>query len=144
MRCVVYRILQAVVVALTLMTAPVQAEVVVVCNASLSVADRLNPAILARIYTGRTIQIDGISVLPVNLAPGTPERSLFLQHIMGQNDDEYIGYWLVRKSIGRGTPPQEFKNAAELQNYIRSTPGSIGYIDKQHLESGVRSLFRIP
>ncbi|NLX19041.1 MAG: hypothetical protein GXY53_07135 [Desulfobulbus sp.] len=144
MRCTVYLTSLALGVLLSLMTTSVQAGVVVVCNASLPVAEKINSATLARIYTGRSIQIDGTGILPVNLAPGAPERTIFLHHIIQQKDDEYIGYWLVRKSIGRGTPPLEFKNAADLQRFIRSTPGAVGYVDEQHLEPGVRCIFTIP
>ena len=119
------------------------AGVAVVCNASSTVAGKLDKQSLARIFTGRTVQIDGVTVIPVNLPVGNAERGIFLRHILQQNDDEYVAYWLVRKSIGKGIPPQELPSSQDVLRFIRSNTGAIGYIKEQDVAPDVRLLLTI-
>lgn len=128
---------------LGILTTTAHAGVVIVCNPALPVADKIDKTTLARIFTGRAVQIDGINVLPVNLTAANGERRIFVHQILQQSDDEYVAYWLVRKSIGKGTPPQEFLTAKEVVQYIRTNPGAIGYIDEQQIEPGIRILLKI-
>jgi ABC-type phosphate transport system substrate-binding protein len=95
---------------------------------------------LARIYTGKVIEVNGIHIEPFNLSSGQPERTQFLQQILGRTDDNYIGYWIVRKSIGKGTAPPELKTQQELIETIRNTPGGIGYIDRKQVPDDVKVL----
>lgn len=129
---------------LAIHTASACAGVAVICNPSLAVAAQLDKNILARIFTGRTVQIDGIAVIPVNLPVGREERRVFLHHVLKQNDDEYVAYWLVRKSIGKGIPPQEVNTSQDVLRFIRSQAGAVGYINDRDLPPDVRVLFTIP
>ena len=133
-----------VIVFLAIHGASARAGVAVICNPSLAVAAQLDKNILARIFTGRTVQIDGIAVIPVNLPVGREERRVFLHHVLKQNDDEYMAYWLVRKSIGKGIPPQEVNTSQEVLRFILSQVGAVGYINDRDLAPDVRVLFTIP
>ena len=128
---------------LVIHTASARAGVAVICNPSLAVAAQLDKNILARIFTGRTVQIDGIAVIPVNLPVGREERRVFLHHVLKQNDDEYVAYWLVRKSIGKGVPPLELPGSQEVLRFIRSNAGAIGYINERDIAPDVRLLLTI-
>lgn len=119
------------------------AGVAVVCNTTSAVAGKLDKQTLARIFTGRTVQIDGFAVIPVNLPVGREERGIFLRHILQQNDDEYVGYWLVRKSIGKGVPPLELPGSQDVLRFIRSNAGAIGYINERDIAPDVRLLLTI-
>ncbi len=124
--------------------APVRAAITVIGHESMKTAEKIDKSSAARIYTGRTVQIDGEAVQPVNLQAGNTDRQTFIQAILQQNDDEYIAYWLVRKSIGKGTPPPELGSPQDMIGYVRSHPGAIGYVNEKDLQPGVRVLITIP
>jgi ABC-type phosphate transport system substrate-binding protein len=97
---------------------------------------------LKRIYTGRTIEIDGQPLRPVNLAPGHPLRRRFLGAVLQQDEDNYAAYWTVRRYVGKGAPPRELASAAEVIEYVRSTPGAIGYVDPADVRPGVNVVWK--
>lgn len=117
------------------------ADVAVIGHESLGPMDA---TVIGRIYTGRTVQVDGISVQPVNLKAGNPTRTAFLRMVLQQSDDDYVAYWIVRRAIGKGTPPLELTTAQVVMHYVRSTPGSIGYVDQSQLVPGVKVLLTLP
>ena len=59
---------------------------------------------LQRVYTGRVISIARQEVLPLNYPPGDPLREQFLEVVMRQSEEQYTGYWLVRRYVGKGAP----------------------------------------
>jgi hypothetical protein len=105
-------------------------SVVVIAHPGLG---KLNTTAIQRIFTGKTIEVDGVPVVAVNLKPCTL-RDTFLQRFLHQNDDKYTAYWTVRRFIGKGTPPQEMASPAEVIRYVQTTPGAIGYIDSDELK----------
>jgi ABC-type phosphate transport system substrate-binding protein len=113
--------------------------VVVIGHASIK---RMDVTTLARIYTGRVIEVDGIAITAVNAKPGTEIRTRFLQMFLNQDEDKYIAYWTVRRYIGKGTAPREMSTSSEVIRFVTSTPGAIGYIDSADLQPGLNVLLR--
>jgi len=100
---------------------------------------------LQKIYLGKVVEIDGKPVIPVNLARGNALRKDFMGQVLAQDDDKYIAYWTVRRYIGKGSPPREFSSVEEQIEYIRTTPGAVGYIDANaDVKSGLKTLMRKP
>lgn len=97
----------------------------------------LDAETLKRIWTGRSIELDGIALHPINLPPGHPSRRRFLALVMQQDDDDYIAYWTVRRYVGKGAPPREMNTGAEVIEFVRRTPGAIGYIDPSDVRPGL-------
>lgn len=114
---------------------------VVVVNAPLR---GLDAEALRRIYTGRMIELENQALRPVNLPPGHPVRKRFLALALQQDDDDYLAYWTVRRYVGKGAPPRELATPAEVVNYVRSTPGAIGYLDPADLKPGLTVVLRLP
>jgi ABC-type phosphate transport system substrate-binding protein len=114
-------------------------SVIVIANAPLRAVDAET---IKRIYTGRTIELDGQTVRALNLAPGNPLRRRFIASVLQQDDDDYVAYWTVRRYVGKGVPPREFASSAELIEAVRNTPGAIGYIDASELKPGMIVLLR--
>lgn len=114
-------------------------NVVVIANANLT---RLDAQTVEQVYTGRIIQVEGIPVTAVNAASGSAVRSRFLQTYLKQDEDRYTGYWLVRRYSGLGASPRELASSAEIINYVKSTPGAIGYIDEADVQPGLNVLLK--
>lgn len=120
------------------------AEVVVIGHESLGGLTTLDKNLLGRIYSGRVVQVAGISVQPVNMKAGDATRTVFIKETLKQSDDDYIAYWIVRRAIGKGVPPVEMKSAQEMIDFVRSTPGGIGYIDAAQKRPGIKTLLTLP
>lgn len=102
----------------------------------------LDPTTLQRIYTGKVVEVNGLRVTPVNLNPDSELRTRFLRDYLGQNEDKYSGYWTVRRYVGKGTPPQELNNAAEVIQFVTKNAGAIGYVDETDLTPDINILLR--
>lgn len=100
---------------------------------------------LQKIYLGKVIEIGGRPVVPINLLKGNVLRTAFMQQVMAQEDDKFIAYWTVRRYIGRGSPPREFVTVQEQLEFMRKTPGAVGYSDESpETKQGLKTLFRKP
>lgn len=127
--------------ALTAMAADTRAidGVVVIGHNSIK---RLDATTLARIYTGRVIEVDGIAVTAINAHVGSEVRTRFLQVFLNQDEDKYTAYWTVRRYIGKGASPREIGKSSDVIRFVTSTPGAIGYIDAADLQPGLNVLLR--
>ena len=105
----------------------------------------LNEDTLQKVYLGKIVEVDGKPVIPVNLARGNALRNDFMGQVLAQDDDKFIAYWTVRRYIGKGSPPREFGSVEAQIEYIRRTPGAVGYVDAAtEVKSGLKTLMRKP
>lgn len=118
---------------------PSWAGVVVIGNANVS---KLSATLVERIYTGRTIEVNGVAVKPVDAVQGSVLRKRFLETYLQQDEAKYVGYWIVRRYIGKGAPPREVGSVAELLDYVQNTPGAVGYVDEAELRPGINVLLK--
>jgi len=103
---------------------------------------RLDGPTVARIYTGRVIEVDGVAITAVNANAGTSVRNRFLQVFLNQDEDKYTAYWTVRRYIGKGASPRELGKTSDIIQFVMSTPGAIGYIEETELRPGLNVLLR--
>jgi len=104
-----------------------------------------NEDTLQKIYLGKVVEVNGRPVIPVNLAIGTTLRKSFMEQVLTQDDDKFIAYWTVRRYIGKGTPPREFSTIEQQLEFLRNTPGAVGYVDdKANIRQGLRTLLKKP
>ncbi len=115
------------------------AGVVVVAHANVR---KLDAETVQRIYAGKVIVVGDVTVSPVHLPTGSPQRQHFMADLMQQSEDNYQAYWTVRRYVGKGTPPQEMRNVTEALGFVSSTPGGIAYIDDADLPSGANVVWR--
>ena len=113
-------------------------NVIVIGHAGLS---KLNSTTVQRIFTGKAIEVDGVLVTAINLKSGAL-RNRFLQRFLNQDDDKYTAYWTVRRFIGKGNPPKELSSSAEVIDFVKNTPGAIGYINEDELKPGLNVVSR--
>lgn len=103
---------------------------------------KTDAATLQRLYTGRVVSISQQAARPVGLVAGHPVRREFLIRLLGQDEAEYTAYWLVRRYVGKGAPPQEFADIDELVRFVAATPGTVGYAPVAKLPAGANIIFR--
>lgn len=120
-------------------TLQAQEALVVIGHSALQKTDL---ATLQRLYTGRVVSLNQQPATPLNLPPGHPLREQFLTDILGQTKEQYSGYWLVRRYVGKGTPPQELPSPEEIIRSISSTPGAVGYLPLSKVPAGSNIIFK--
>ena len=133
--------IRAFLVALACMAGPAMAAggVVVIGNPNLPSLDALT---LEKVYSGKIIEVNGVAVTAVNAHSGSAVRNRFLHAFLNQDEDKYTAYWVVRRYIGKGAPPREISGSAAVIEFIKSTPGAIGYINETDVQPGVNILLR--
>jgi hypothetical protein len=102
----------------------------------------IDTEMVRRIYTGRVVELDGLPLRPVNLAPASPVRQRFLRALLQQTEQDYVGYWTVRRYIGKGVPPQDLRSSDEVIDYVTRTPGAVAYLDAKDLRPGLQVVLR--
>lgn len=134
-----WRLAASLLVASTFAAPLALAGVVVIGNGNLP---RLDDVQVQKIYSGKVVEVAGVTVAAVNLRSGNTVRAHFLQTYLNQDEEKYTAYWTVRRYIGKGTPPRELASGAEVVNFVQSTPGAIGYVEDADLKPGLNILLR--
>jgi hypothetical protein len=105
----------------------------------------MDEATLQRVYLGKVVEIESRPVIPVNLTKGNSLRTAFMERVLAHPDDKFIAYWTVRRYIGQGTPPREFPTIEQQIEFLRATPGAIGYVHNAgELKPGLKVLLKKP
>ena len=123
--------------------APAPADsLLVVANAD---TPPLSELTLQRVYLGKVVEIDGRPIIPVNLPKGNTLRKAFMEQVLTHDDDKFVAYWTVRRYIGQGTPPREFATIEQQIEFLRTTPGAVGYVhNASELKPGIRVVIKKP
>ncbi|MEI7610948.1 MAG: hypothetical protein WCJ64_26485 [Rhodospirillaceae bacterium] len=122
-------------------TAVAKNEVVVIANPE---TPTVTENMVQKVFLGKIVEVNGAAVIPVNLVVNAPARQVFMTHVMGDGEEKYTSYWTVRRYIGKGAPPREFSSAQDLIDYIRDTPGAIGYVNVDVPTGALKVLFKRP
>ncbi|OYY92487.1 MAG: phosphate ABC transporter substrate-binding protein [Hydrogenophilales bacterium 28-61-23] len=115
-----------------------QADVVVIVSAKSAVGE-LSKAQVADIFLGKSATFPGgVQAVPVDQAEGSSQRDAFHGHITGKSGAQLKSYWSKLVFSGKGTPPKELPNAAEVKKLVAANPNMIGYIDKGDADGSVK------
>ena len=114
-------------------------EVVIVGHSDVP---RITQDAIQKLFTGRSVAIEGVLVTPVNAQPGDPLRGDFLQTFLNQTEEKYQAYWTVRQFVGKGRPPRNLSNNEEILKFIQTTKGAVGYLYAKDVPEGVNILLR--
>jgi hypothetical protein len=99
-------------------------------------------SILQRLYTGRVVSIGEQAATAVNYPVGHPLRERFLATVMGQTEEQYTGYWLVRRYVGKGAPPEVLPDVDAVLAHVQATPGAVGYVPASKVPAGANVIFK--
>ena len=66
--------------------------------------------------------------MPVEPPAKSPVRQRFTLEIYGKQVIAVSAYWQQMIFAGKGIPPPEKSNDADIVAYVRDTPGAIGYV----------------
>lgn len=116
-----------------------QADVAVIAHPSLAVS--VDEKTISKIYLGKLKSLPGgISVMPVGLKEGVSATKEFNDKVLGKNASQLKSYWSKRVFTGKGTPPLEVEDEAEMLKLIAANPNMIGFVEASAVSADVKVL----
>ena len=79
---------------------------------------------------------NGRTVTPVDQTEKSAARAAFTKDLLGKEVQWVKSYWQKMIFSGRATPPAELSSDAQVLEYVRTNPDSIGYVDDSATLSG--------
>ena len=136
----IIRFFLVIMTALLLTTASAWAlEVVLVAHPDVQV-DLLSSRDVQMIFLGKkTVWEDKTPVIPLVQVPSEVTK-IFLKDMLDLSPRQYYLYWRKALFTGRGIPPEEVANDQAMIERLLETPGSIGYVSADALDSRVRQV----
>jgi ABC-type phosphate transport system substrate-binding protein len=109
------------------------------------VVNPANPAIaveraeLARLFMRKvSAWPDGTPAAAVDQPRTAPVRSAFSRDVHNKDVDSVVAYWATLVYAGRELPPPVRKTDQEVLEFVRKTPGAIGYVSAEVEVDGVK------
>lgn len=128
--------------ALTLLVAGwAQAEVVVVVSAK-SPVGALTKEQSSEIFMGRSTSFPGGgTATPLDQPESSPLREEFYSKVAGKSAAQAKSNWAKLSFTGKGTPPKEGQNSADIKKQVADNPSLVGYIEKSAVDGSVKVIF---
>lgn len=100
----------------------------VIVHPSVSV-DRLSRSELSDLFLKKNERWpDGDRVFPVDQVETAAVREGFTRDVHGRSVSAIKSYWQQRIFSGRGVPPPEKASDRDVVEFVRATPGAVGYV----------------
>lgn len=116
------------------------ADVVVVVSAK-NPATELSKSQVADIFLGKKSRFpDGSPAVPVDQVEDSIARNAFYARFAGKSPAQLKAYWSKIIFTGRGQPPKEVADSAEVKKLIVDNPNAIGYIEQGMVDGSVKVL----
>ena len=116
------------------------AEVVVIVNASSSIGNA-SADDLQQVFLGKRSEIGGVSVTPVDQAEGNSAREEFYEKVVDKTPEQLNAYWSRLIFTGKGKPPKQYFDDAEVVETVLEEEDAVGYIDSSAVTEGVKVIY---
>jgi ABC-type phosphate transport system substrate-binding protein len=111
------------------------------------VVNRANPTTAiarndaARLFLKKiTAWPDGTPVAVVDQTRTAPVRAAFSRDVHKKEVDAVVAYWATLVYSARETPPPIKRSDAEVLEFVRQTPGALGYVSADAPLEGVKAV----
>ncbi len=123
---------------------PARAELAVIVAPSVGV-DSVTLEQVERLYLDKSVRgLANARLTPVDHKQGSELRKEFVRKVMGKSERQLAGYWSRVMFSGKGQPPRQYSNDAEVIEQVTSEPGKVGYIDAASVNDSTKVILRIP
>ncbi len=116
------------------------AEVVVIVNANSSINSATADEI-QQVFLGKRNEINGVSVTPVDQSEGNMIREEFYEKVVDKTPAQLNAYWSRLIFTGKGKPPKQYFDDAEVLETVLEEEDSVGYIDSSAVSEGIRVIY---
>ncbi|MFC5498480.1 phosphate ABC transporter substrate-binding protein [Caenimonas terrae] len=94
---------------------------------------------IADIFLGKTGRFpEGGQAVPIDQAEGTAARAEFYLNFTGKSPSQLKAHWAKIIFTGRGQPPLEVANGAELKRRVADNTHALGYIERSMVDDSVK------
>lgn len=115
-------------------------EVVAIVSAKSAVTG-LDRAAISDIFLGRSSRFpDGSIAVPLDQDEDSPVRERFYAVYADKSSAQMKAHWSKIIFTGRGQPPRQLADSAEVRKVVAQNPNAIGYIDRRYLDASVRAV----
>jgi hypothetical protein len=94
------------------------------------------------LYLGNISSLpDGRNATLIDQPQSSPLRDEFYLKVTNKSAAQAKAQWAKLYFTGRGMPPREGMDSADIKRILNSTPDAIGYIEESDLDSSVKVIF---
>lgn len=120
-----------------------QAQVAVVVSAKSAVGP-MTAEQVSSIFLGKSNALpNGNAAVAVDLPESAAARETFYTKATGKSSAQVKAAWSRLVFSGKGTPPKELGNSADVKKFVAGHPDAIGYIEKSAVDSSVKVVLSI-
>lgn len=117
-------------------------DAVVIIVAADNPVQELSREQVEAIFMGRSLQFpDGRRAVPVDQAQGSEARNRFLSHVLERSESQVRSHWSRLVFTGRGRPPPDLRDPAEVLAHVAANDMAIGYVQRHQLDDSVRVIY---
>lgn len=126
-----------------MLSGTLQAEILVIVNASNSVTT-LEQKQIVDLFMGRVSAFPNKQpAQPMDFKAGTPQRALFYKSLTGKSEAQVDAYWATLVFAGRMSPPKQFADDTALIQAVGHEPSAIAYVARQPLPKNVKIVMEL-
>lgn len=114
--------------------------VVVSPDSPLKEADMSN---IGNLFLGKTNIIGGEEFTPMDLPENSPVREAFYKKVTNKSQQQLNAYWSRLIFSGKGTPPEQAVDPAEIIQMISMDSTVIGYIPVSAVDDSVKVILMV-
>lgn len=119
------------------------AQVVVVAGAK-STATVLTKEQAAALFLGKSTQLPGAGIpVLIDQVESVDARQIFYTKVTEKTPAQVKAVWSRLVFSGKGSPPKEVANSAEVKKLVNTNGDAVGYIEKSAVDSTVKILFAV-
>ncbi|CAM4278113.1 MULTISPECIES: phosphate ABC transporter substrate-binding protein [Pseudoalteromonas] len=94
---------------------------------------------IKQIFIGKSKSFsDGSKALPITQADGSTVTDEFNEKVLNKSSSQLKAYWSKLVFTGKGTPPKEAADDAEVLKLVASNPNLIGFVSSGAADSSVK------
>ncbi|MBX9928355.1 MAG: hypothetical protein K2X99_05510 [Gemmatimonadaceae bacterium] len=86
----------------------------------------------------KTAFADGTPAVPVDQAKVSTVRGMFTRSVLGKSVSDVEGYWQQQIFSGKDQPPAQKPKDDDVIEFVKTTPGAIGYVGGGAATAGVK------
>jgi ABC-type phosphate transport system substrate-binding protein len=115
------------------------AELVLVVHPSNDAA--IDAKTAQRIFLGKENKFsNGKEALPINQVPDSASRATFDTTTLERSSSQVAAYWSKLVFTGKGIPPKEVNNDAEVIAIVADNQNAVGYVDSSAVTGAVKAI----
>jgi ABC-type phosphate transport system substrate-binding protein len=114
-------------------------EFKLVAHPSLAV-DAIDAPTAQKVFLKQISKVSGAAVTPVDQAPAAAVREAFSKKVVGRPVGAVQQYWQQKIFSGGDVPPATKSSDRDVVEFVKNTPGAIGYVSASASTDGVKVL----